>query len=160
MSRSSLKLVDTSASSGSSRTMPFRQSRQTITEVVTTWHTEVIRQLEELRRLEPGWDGYKGLPVSLENAWFALRMLEATCRVNTPSPQIVPGASGDLQMEWHTVHGDVELLVRGPNSVRAWYCVAGTETDGVEVELTNDFTTVAEWVKAVTEPAIAARVAA
>ena len=63
-------------------------------------------------------------------------------------------------MEWHTFHGDVELLVRGPNSVRAWYCLADMDADGEEIELTNDFTTVAEWVKAVTEPAIAARAAA
>lgn len=161
MSKSSLQLVSSaSAVGGAARSLPFWQSRQTITDVVGVWPPEVIARLEELVRLEQGWDGYDGRPVSLENAVFALRMLEAICRASTPSPQIVPGPGGDLQLEWHTLRGDVELLVRGPNSVRAWYCMANADDDGVEVELTNDFTTVAEWVKAVTEPAIAARAAA
>ena len=106
-------------------------------------------------RLAPGWDGYRGQPVSLENADFTLRMLEAVCGPDTAAPQLVPGPAGDLQIEWHTLKGDIELHVREPGSVHAWCQVAGSQGDGQEQELTVDFSVVATWVKELTEPALA-----
>ncbi|WP_430432502.1 hypothetical protein [Methyloversatilis sp.] len=114
--------------------------------------------MEQLIRLEEGWDGYGGFPVSFDNAMFAFRVLESICGPYTPPPQIVPGASGDLQIEWHTHVGDIELWVRGPNNVYAWRDRG--ETHGFdELDLTTDFSTVSDWVKEITEPTIAAAAA-
>lgn len=139
---------------------PFPQHRLMISEADGVWHAAVVARLEELVHLEHGWDGYNGRSVSLDNAFFALKMLEATCREDTPAPQIVPGSNGDIQIEWHTMRGDVELLVRGPNSVCAWRYLVGADEDGEEMELTNDFLAVAMWIKNVTEPEVAAHVIA
>jgi hypothetical protein len=111
------------------------------------WSSPVIDRLEELVRLENGWDGYNGEPVSFLNANFALRMLEAICSVSTPAPQIVPGSSGDLQIEWHLPHAEIELHVRAPNDVVAWHLDATTTDDGEELALTNDFASVARWIE-------------
>ena len=135
----------------------FQQHRITLTEPDMVWRDEVIQRLEELVRLEAGWDGYHGVPVTFENATFALRMLEATCRDYVTAPQIVPGTSGELQIEWHTETGDIELLVKGPNSVHAWRCDAEEEE---EVDLTNDFLVVSRWVSKLMEPSIALRATA
>ena len=157
-------------------TLPFRQtlstsasnvvalriysSRILITDPYHEWREVVVARLDELVRLERGWDGYCGVSVSFENAHFTLRMLEATCGFNAPAPQIVPGAEGDLQVEWHgdlqvEWHddlADIELHVRAPNDVHAWRATTTTASDGEEFALTNDFTIVAEWIRELAEP--------
>ncbi|WP_324779906.1 hypothetical protein [Thiobacillus sedimenti] len=104
--------------------------------------------------MEPGWDGYRALPVSLENAVFALQMLGALCEADTPPPQIVPGFEGDLQIEWHTLKGDVELHVKAPNDVHAWRLLCDGDVED-ELNLRNDFLMAAQWVREITEPPIA-----
>ena len=86
--------------------IPAASARLMVFEPCHGWREAVMNRLEELVRLEFGWDGYRGVPVTLENATFALRMLEAVCGPNAEAPQIVPGASGDLQIEWHSLKGD------------------------------------------------------
>lgn len=124
------------------------------------WSDEVTDRLEKLIRLKPGWDGYHGLPVSFVNANFALQMLNNICGLETRAPQIVPGTAGDLQIEWHTLQGDIELHVKAPNNVHAWRALAGGDPEGEELNLTVDFAAVAQWVKEITEPPIATAAAA
>jgi hypothetical protein len=119
-----------------------RPVRRIVEEPNHEWRAGVIDRLQELVTLPMGWDGYGGAPVSFWNATFALRMLETVCAPSSPVPQIVPGASGDLQIEWHTPAGDIELHVRGPNDVIACHGA------GPELALTNNFIEVAAWVEA------------
>lgn len=125
------------------------------------WQVVAKGRLEELIRLKEGWDGYAAFPVSFDNAMFAYQMLDSICRSDTPAPQIVPGPSGDLQIEWHLAKGDIELWVRGPNNVHAWHSI-GEGQGEEEIDLTTDFAVVAEWLKeiSVTEPTIAIAAAA
>lgn len=131
-----------------------------ITENTFPWFEEVKGRLEYLIRLERGWDGYKGLPVNFDNAYFALQMLESICGTETHAPQIVPGVAGDLQIEWHTLKGDIELHVKAPNDVDAWILEADGDEAGVERSLTTDFTEIAMWVQNITEQPIATHAAA
>jgi hypothetical protein len=127
---------------------------------VSKWRETVERRLNELIRLECGWDGYQGAPVSFENAYFAMQLLEASCGQNAPIPQIIPGTAGDLQIEWHLQHGDIELDVLAPNNVNAWRRTPTTGFDGEEITLTNDFSAVARWIEELTEPPRASGTAA
>jgi hypothetical protein len=125
-----------------------------MSDIVAGWRDAVNDRLEQLICLEEGWDGYAGIPVSFVNAKFSFHMLESICRPDTPAPQIVPGPSGDLQIEWHASAGDIELWVRGPNDVHAWRGISETQ-ECEELNLTTDFSAVADWVKQITEPRIA-----
>lgn len=111
-------------------------------------------RLQELISLNLGWDGYQGQPVQYANAVFAQKIIERVCGNNNIMPSLVPGASGDLQIEWHTLKGDIELDVLEPNSVRAYY---SNDENGKEEEivLTNDFTSVAVWLNEIKETPIA-----
>ncbi len=124
------------------------------------WRTAALIRLEKLVRLPLGWDGYSGQPVALLNANFALQMLDAMCGSNAGSPQFVPGVDGDLQIEWHTMQGDIELHVIEPNRVHAWRYVVDASPSDEELVLTNEFSKVAAWVKEITEPPRAAATAA
>lgn len=135
--------------------MPGAKERIFVTEIVSEWAKAVTDRLEELIKLPHGWDGYQGRPISFVNAYFALDMLSNICGLETRAPQIVPGASGDLQIEWHTLQGDLEIHVKGPNNVHAWCAMTGDDPDGEELDLTIDFAIVAQWVKEITEPPIA-----
>ncbi|KQW27042.1 hypothetical protein ASE36_18940 [Rhizobium sp. Root274] len=107
--------------------------------------------MQDLIRLDVGWDGYRGQPVSFETANFAVRMLESILPSGAPAPQVIPGISGDVQIEWHTEAGDIELHVRRPNSVHAWRETDATGEDGEEVELTFDFRPIVSWIKQISE---------
>ncbi len=119
------------------------------------WRDSVIKRLSELVALQPGWDGYAGVPVMFENAYFAMEVLAACCRGDDPTPQIVPGTNGDLQIEWHLEKGDIELHILAPNDVHAWHVDENTGFEGEEVLLTNDFIVVVRWIKNLTEPTCA-----
>lgn len=134
--------------------------RITLSETKNLWQEVTIKRLEELIRLEPGWDGYQGIAVSLENVLFTFNILEKICKWNTEAPQIVPGYSGDIQVEWHTLNGDLELHIERPNKVNAWYWNINDESEGEELQLKNDFSKVAEWVKAIMESQVATSAAA
>lgn len=113
---------------------------------------QINARLDELVNLEPGWDGYNGQPVSLENANFALEILKQVClSPNAPVPQIVPGVNGDLQMEWHTHSVEIELHILAPHQVHAWIFNAKTYPDGQEFLLDTDFSAVAQQIKEITE---------
>jgi hypothetical protein len=123
-----------------------------LTDLEQKWRDPIIKRLNELVALQPGWDGYYGVPVTFENAYFAMEVLDACCRGNDPIPQIVPGTSGDLQIEWHLEKGDIELHILSPNNVQAWHVNENIGTDGEEVLLTTDFTAVVRWIENLTEP--------
>jgi hypothetical protein len=115
------------------------------------WRDVVETKLQDLIRLPVGWDGYRGQPVSFETASFTVRMLESILPSGAPVPQVIPGVTGDVQIEWHTEAGDIELHVRRPNSVHAWRETAVTDVDGEEVELTFDFRPIVSWIKQLSE---------
>lgn len=115
------------------------------------WREPVAGRLQELIRLPVGWDGYRAQPVDYLTADFALRMMESICPPDTPVPYLIPGTEADLQIEWHTAAGDIELHVRRPNSVHAWRQTDETGEDGEEFELTFDFRSILPWIKKLTE---------
>jgi hypothetical protein len=140
--------------------LPSANSKLLVIEPDFSWRDATIARLEELIRLPVGWDGYNGLPVTLLNANFALKMLDAICGSGAGAPQIVPGQDGDLQIEWHTIKGDVELHVLGPYHVRAWGNLIGPIPWESELELENEFSAVGAWVREITEQPRAVDVAA
>lgn len=139
---------------------PGSKERVLISDSASAWSEKVMKRLEALIKLPIGWDGYQGKNVSFQNANFALRVLDAICGLETRTPQIVPGPDGDLQIEWHTLQGDLEIHVIGPYNVHAWRAMLGGNPEGEELPLTNEFAVLAEWVKEITEPPIAAAAAA
>ena len=122
-------------------------TRVIVNEGRNKWQDSAVNRLNELVKLEIGWDGYKGIPVSFENANFSYRMLEAVCGYDAPDPQIVPGSYGDLQVEWHVGSIEIELHVTAPNRVHAWRKTRDTGPEGEEIDLTNDFTVIVDWIK-------------
>jgi hypothetical protein len=123
------------------------QDRLIVNQPQGGWWGRVRDRLDELVKLPHGWDGYAGAPVSFSNANFAVKVLEAVCGPDSQPPQIIPGSSGDLQLEWHFPRGAIELHVRAANDVLAWYSDDATGPDGIELPLTMNFIAAARWLE-------------
>ncbi|MEP2877960.1 MAG: hypothetical protein ABJL55_05345 [Roseibium sp.] len=109
-----------------------RQSREIADEVIC------------LTKLPKGWDGYRGVPVKPQNAWFALDLIKSLCALGVSKPHVVPGSGGEVQLEWHTKEQDVELLVNEPYKVSAYRFEVETEEEE-EIDLTVQYSKVVEW---------------
>lgn len=133
--------------------------RAVVAHPVGEWWDAVVSKIGELTALERGWDGYGAGPVNFETAHFALNMLQSLCVDLEPQPQIVPGANGDLQIEWHEQSSSVELHVVSPNHVRAW---RRRNSDQAEEELVlkSDFSSLLPWMLELARPAVAVVAAA
>jgi hypothetical protein len=122
------------------------------------WIKPTKERLNELvSELTPNWNGYGAKPVNFLNAHFAYQILEKVCLESTPPPSIVPGAWGDLQIEWHTKRIDLELHVLAPNKVHATLNLINADGSIEEeyIELENDFTKVTGWVSSLVEGELA-----
>jgi hypothetical protein len=119
--------------------------RVIIPEQNQSWRAGVTKRLEHLIGLKTGWDGYRAPAVDYGTTVFALRLLENICGHDCPAPDIVPGFSGDLQIEWHIEGLDIELHVQRANDVVAWRS-KGDDIEGETLDLTNNFISILKWI--------------
>ena len=105
-----------------------------------------LDRITALMALPVGWDGYDGVPVSVENAAFAMGLLGSYHPHENPPVFILAGVCGDIQLEWHGESGDIELHVVAPHVVEAWHRDERLGWEGETVLLTTDFTVVAQWL--------------
>ena len=147
-------------SSNNVTSMSRQPIRLVLSEPQRPWTEAVKNRLDELGRLPVGWDGYGGQPVSFSVANFALIILNGVCAAEANAPHIVPGTRGDIQLEWHTAEGDIELHITAPYRVHAWRKIARVDDDGEELNLSTDFTVVRNWLREFAEMALAAKAAA
>lgn len=123
----------------------FSNYRVIIEGKCSDWYVQLEDRLRELVALPVGWDGYYGQPVSFHNADFAATILERLCRSDVPTPDLIPGTDGSLQIEWHVNDIDVELDILSPQHVIATIFYETTGLERTE-ELDNDYTLVANWL--------------
>ena len=122
-----------------------REVRARVAHPNSKWVTDLTPRFAELIGLQRGWDGYDGLPVSFACAQFAANLLERLYLPKVPSPHLVPGSDGTLQIEWHRNQYDIEIEVLAPFQVLATrYSHETDETE--ELPLSSDFTDLMGWV--------------
>lgn len=78
-------------------------------------------RLVALTRYRAGWDGYHAAPIDSTTAIFSLEVISPMIRGGLPEPFIAPLAYGGLQYEWHGGGTILELEVRGPYDVFAYF---------------------------------------
>lgn len=128
----------------------FDQRRVPVQGFRSDWCRSLEERLNELTALSRGWDGYFGRPVSFSTASFAANILEKICDEKVPSPSLVPGSDGSLQIEWHCKGYDIEIDVISPGQVVAYRrdCETGHEE---ERELRLNFALLVSWIDSMVE---------
>ncbi len=109
------------------------------------WISDLKVRFDEITSLPKGWDGYDGRPVTFNTAQFAANLIEQLFIDGVPSPNLVPGSDGTVQIEWHRNQYDIEIDVLGPYEVVAFRRDQRTGNEE-ELELQMDFTALARWI--------------
>ena len=123
----------------------FPPQRVMVHQVNSEWARSAKNRLDSLVSLKLGWDGYQGIPVSFNLAYFALQVIDRLYQEGVPKPDIIPGSDGTLQIEWHVNGYDVEVDILGVNNIVASRFSRAHGVDD-EVELKNDLSCVWQWV--------------
>jgi hypothetical protein len=77
----------------------------------------ILGSIEELGRLEEGWNGY-GADRIEPRMMKTAKAFVTSLAVSTPQPQVVPMTRGRLQLEWHRGNRSLELEFESPTSIR------------------------------------------
>jgi hypothetical protein len=107
-------------------------------------------RLLSLTKLEVGWDGRQGKPVSVEHAFFALRILGRIYFNGAPPAQIVPSSDGSVQLEWHTRGADLEVHIMSPHNAHVWMRHEHADLYGEDYFLTDEFAVIKQQLQAMT----------
>jgi hypothetical protein len=115
-----------------------------------TWLAEYMEQkLNQLLRLQMGWDGHRGRPITEAAVTEVVGIaLTITDDLSLP-PQIFPLADGGIQLEWHAYSEDIEIEVDGAGSAHLLAVdPEGTVFLDAKIKSTGDLSPVAEAVRA------------
>ena len=96
------------------------------------WKAKLKNRFAELRNLENGWDGYRGVALDGQIEAVASSLLGEIYDPRVAPPSLVPGGDGSLQIEWHVNNCDLEIDVLSPEEVVAYMNNQGT---GFEEEI-------------------------
>lgn len=122
------------------------QTRVRVEPARSKWICDLRERFDEITSLPKGWDGYDGRPVTFTTAQFAASLIERLSVDGVPSPSLVPGSDGTVQIEWHRNHYDIEIDVLGPYEVVAFRRDQRTGNEE-ELDLQMDFTALAGWIE-------------
>lgn len=93
----------------------------------------VESDIAALEALPPGWDSYGGLPpapaaiAAAHSLTFALHLAG---RLDGLSPSVVPGAAGQVQLEWHASGMDLEIEFDADGGCAYLLTVDGEDYEG------------------------------
>lgn len=81
------------------------------------WVLEAAKKLEALRRFHVGWDSYGGLPLKPGAKDLTLRVLEWLRKDELPTPAVVLGSGGTVQLEWRAKGKELEVELRDNDTI-------------------------------------------
>jgi hypothetical protein len=102
------------------------------------WIPEFLGIVSRLRTLRDGWDSYHGQRIQAEPIRRALEVLVSLDITARQLPSFVPMSNGGIQLEWHTLSGDLEVVLSPDGNVGTFGMLA---RDGKEweVEAVTDY---------------------
>lgn len=124
-----------------------------ITEVESNeWLASVQEQFEHVANLPIGWDSAGSGPVRRDVLDYALALLEAVMRHDSPPPHVTPMSHEGVMLEWHTDRLSLEIEIKEPGTA---YMTFENRATGEEKELrlVADFRELAKYLMRSTQRA-------
>jgi hypothetical protein len=94
------------------------------------WVVAFARKVEQILKLQDGWDGEGSKAPNLNSVIEALEFLFSALSHDTLAPQVVPTSDGGLQLEWHAKGIDLEVTF-SPDR-RASFLVSTPQSPDIE----------------------------
>ncbi len=81
----------------------------------------LLSYIDSLLDLPAGWDAYGAPAIQIEHVDLAAWLVSHLMRPDTPTPSIIPTASGGVQIEWHSEGIDFEVETVGPTELSVYF---------------------------------------
>lgn len=105
-------------------TLSAQRTRRTGTQVTKelwpTWARTLEDRLLKLLYLRSDWDSYGAQPIQAKAADQAFTLLREVMNDRSPTPAVVPTATGGVQLEWHVQEIDLEIEINPAGNVTAF----------------------------------------
>jgi len=100
--------------------------------------------------LDNNWDSYGAKRISDRVAGAVQDLLWQIMQKNTPAPQVVPSASGSIQLEWHLRGIDLEIEVESYTLAKVFFEDAQNEELTWEGDIDVDLTKLVHFINLLT----------
>lgn len=99
------------------------------------WLYPTLSCFRELVQLPEDWDSYGASIITDEAiAGAAEVMVELELPLEAPPPDVVPGSSGSVQLEWHRSGADVEIHISSAGTPTAFFSDAGEDQEFEKID--------------------------
>lgn len=109
------------------------------------WLEPTIVQIGRVLELESDWNSYRSKSVQQRLVVPMLELLFNIMSDDTPTPSVVPTASGSFQVEWHRNGYDLEIELLSPSRFLAYFHDVSSG-DEEALEVISDLGPVVKWV--------------
>ena len=112
--------------------LPLRRSflEFRITGEEPKWLYPTLSSFQELLQLPEDWDSYGASLITDEAIAGAAEVLVGLHPpLEAPQPDVVPGSSGSVQLEWHRSGADVEIHISSAGHVTAFLFDSGEDVE-------------------------------
>ena len=105
--------------------------------VPAPWLHEVEESLEHLRALQVNWNGYQAPPIPTGLIDSAKEGVRELATLPIPAPEVTATNAGQVQLEWHGAHVDLEIRVVGAQQYSVYYEDEAQPAENLEVQVTG-----------------------
>jgi hypothetical protein len=86
------------------------------------WLTDVLGQLDAIRKLPGGWDSHGGEPIRGEIVAATEKLAKSLARFpEVPRPHASPTAAGGVQLEWEAGGAYFEIHIEEPTEAQCYF---------------------------------------
>jgi len=115
------------------------------------WIKKSTDDICSILALGDNWDSYGACRVSHGVAKAVNSLLIDIMRPDTPAPQMVPSASGSVQLEWHICGIDLEIEVESLSTACVYFSDENNEEGDWEGEVKYDFSALVRYINLLTD---------
>lgn len=118
--------------------------------VIPDWYKKTAKSLYSILSLGDNWDSYGANRISQETAKAVDELLVNIMHVCSPVPQLVPSASGSIQLEWHLGGIDLEIEVESLSTSYVSFDDEQNEEQSWEGEIKYDLSRLVHYINVLT----------
>ena len=120
---------------------------------IPEWYQQTVDSLFAILDLGDNWDSYGANGFSSNIAKAVNQLLVDIMDDDTPAPQLVPSASGSIQLEWHIGGIDLEIEVESLSTSYVFFEDEQNEDESWEGEIKYDLSKLVHYINLLTRRA-------
>jgi len=117
---------------------------------VPRWYRQTVSDLYAILALDSNWDSYGAKRINPNTARAVDELLLDIMHPQSPAPQVVPAANGNIQLEWHLGGIDLEIEVESLSTAFVYFNDRRDEIPEWDGEIKYDLSTLVQYINLLT----------